>query len=331
MSDSMDTSDTSIAAPLPLSPMTFSQLLDRIYRLLRANLRLLVGIASVPTGAFFALYGVMAAILLMVGPQRLATMAPDAVLRFAIPAALIACVPVGAVFALYLAAACHAATRADAGVRATLGESYAAAWKHAGRYLLLLLLMYLVAFLPLLLLELAVFGGTGLFAFGKAQISPGLFALIPVAFLLYLAAYVYGVVMAMRLSLAFPASVVEGLTARAALKRSGQLTQGAKGRIFLVLLVVYACTYVLFLALFAVGALCCGIVWLVVMLTHLLLPLAVSLIGAGVLGVGMVCVLFLMMALSWAALTTALAVLYHEQRRRKDGILPAPQPGGESA
>src|ERR1035437_10255024 len=95
----------------------------------------------------------------------------------------------------------------------------------------------------MLVIELVMFGGMGILSANNAEPNPALFLLIPLIALLFIGAMVYGVIIAMRLSLAFPAALAEGLTAVAALRRSGQLTKGAKGRIFLVLLVVYALGY----------------------------------------------------------------------------------------
>jgi membrane-anchored glycerophosphoryl diester phosphodiesterase (GDPDase) len=51
---------------------------------------------------------------------------------------------------------------------------------------------------------------------------------------------VYGVVAYIRNSLAVPASVMEGLQVRGAMRRSKQLVAGRKGRIFLLLLLLFA-------------------------------------------------------------------------------------------
>jgi uncharacterized membrane protein len=109
-----------------------------------------------------------------------------------------------------------------------------------------------------------------------------------------------------------------------------KLTKGAKGRIFLVLLVIYAVTYavniLLLMIFFVVGAVGAG----AAILAHVAQgsPAFFILIGLAVLGYLLVlvaCSLF-----SYAAYTTALAVIYNDQRLRKDGPLLAtatPQPG----
>ena len=57
---------------------------------------------------------------------------------------------------------------------------------------------------------------------------------------LFIAAVVYGVFMWLRYSLAMPACVVEGLTAWEAIKRSIELSEGSRGRIFVLWLLIYA-------------------------------------------------------------------------------------------
>jgi membrane-anchored glycerophosphoryl diester phosphodiesterase (GDPDase) len=149
--------------------------------------------------------------------------------------------------------------------------------------------------------------------------------------LLFLAASVYGVIVALRLSLAFPASIAEGLPAWAAIRRSNRLTQGAKLRIFLVLLVIYALAYaaemvggIVLLVVFGIGALAAAAL-------HVALASAAGVI---LCGLGAICALgffFLWIALIWSAFSTSFAVLYHDQRLRTEGALPAPVTVGEPA
>ncbi len=63
------------------------------------------------------------------------------------------------------------------------------------------------------------------------------FLISSIAFLFLLcAALVYGIIMSLRYSLAVPACTVENLTARAAIRRSIQLSKGSRGRIFMLAL-----------------------------------------------------------------------------------------------
>jgi hypothetical protein len=234
----------------------------------------------------------------------------------------------GVVFALYFAAANYAATQADRGSSVSLSESYSFAWARAGRHLWLLFLSYVLTFLPALVIELAMFGGFSLLSLGKPDAHPAAFLLILLGVLLYFASFVYAVLIGLRISLAFPACVVEGLPALAALKRSSHLTQGAKGRIFLVLMVVYAilCAAIMVLEFVVMFLFAIGFLLISFLQIHLSPPSSYIAIGCGILCA--LVAMFLYTALSWAILTSSLVVLYRDQRLRRDSHLPIPiQPG----
>jgi hypothetical protein len=310
-------------------PATIGQILDRTFQLIRANLRLFVGIAGVPVAANVAVYAAMAAMaFIVIIPQFRSHPDPAAILRIFFPAMMAVTIPLLAIFAIYMAAACQAATQANLGVRVTFREAYDVACRRAVRYVWLLLLAYLIVEGPIFLLGGALSLPAWLMGFNKSSPSPFLFVLIPLVFIFYIAATVYAVLMALRLSLAFPASVVEGLDAWPAIKRSNRLTRGAKGRIFVVFLAIYVACYVFTLVAFAVFALLSSLVMLAAAAMHVHLA---SPLGYAAIGIAAVCALaglFLYMALSWAAITTALSVLYHDQRLRNDVPPPAlPAPG----
>jgi len=306
--------------PAITGPRTFGEILDRAFQLLRRNWRLFCAIGTVPGCVFLAVYVVFLGGLGLLGffahpgqPQD-----PALMFRFLGPMMLIVALPVLAVFSLYIAAACHAATQADTGSKATFRQSYALAWAHAGRHILLLLWIYARAFLPALVIAAVLFGGAFVLRSFKLT-GPGFFLAAPLAFVAYLAAYIYGFVVAMRLSLAFPACVVEGLTAGQAIRRSSVLTRGAKGRIFLMLLVIYVISYAALMVCYLVSLVFGGIgIFAVSILGVQPSPVFVW-IGVGLLAVCVVGIIFLFMTLTWGAMTTALAVIYHDQRVRIEG------------
>jgi hypothetical protein len=310
--------------------MTFGQIFDRTFRLMRNHLRLFLGIAAVPAGAFFLIFALVFAVAFAPIIAQLPKQPdPTAFSHTFIPLIFLMSLLNGIVFALYLAASIHAAIQVDWGEIITFREAYGTAWKRGWRYLWLLFLAYLIAFLPALVTELAMIVPMGLFAMGKSGPATTLVYMIPLEMLLFFAAIVYGIIIAMRLSLAFPASLAENLTAWAAIRRSGQLTQGAKGRIFLILLLIYALGYaaemvgcMVLMAIFGIGA-------LAAMALHVKLASVVGIIGIVLLVLCVFAFIFLWMMLLWSAFTTALAVLYHDQRVRKDGLLPAPSQAGE--
>jgi hypothetical protein len=320
--------------------MTFGQILDRIYRITRANFRSLLAIAFVPS--FVSILFILGLEALFFLPLIRQLPNPPSHESFAqlsqflnpaimFPAFLLITILNGALMALYFAAAIHAATQADRGFTPSFSESWQFGWSRMGRYLWLMLLIYAVAFLPAVVIELAFFGAASLLSLGKAAPNPAVFLLIPLGMLLFLAAFVYAIVMGLRLSLAFPASVVEGLSARAALKRSGHLTQGAKGRIFLVFLVEYAILYAVMMVsewvIILLGLL--GYMAWSALQIHLSPPWSYIAIGFGL--VLAMLALSLYSALTWVGMSSSLAVLYHDQRLRTDRPLPAPIPPGAIA
>lgn len=317
------------SAPAHPFPMTFGQLFDRTYRLMRANLRLFLGIAAVPSSAIFVVFAAITGIFFVtLAPQISGGVAPPPTMPLCLLGVFIGAfyLILPLVYALYMPAASYAATQADRGATVTLCEAYAVGWRRFGRHLWLMILCLLYILVPVLACLLVVGLGAILMHFAMAGNSGPLvsFLLIPLGMLLYLALAVYSVLIMLRFSLAYPACVVEQLPAWASLQRSAQLTKGAKGRIFLVLLVVYALTYavsmVCMVVFFAVGAL----VALVAVLAQVTpgSPAFVPLICLAALGVLVVMIITCMF--SYAAFTTALAVLYHDQRLRTDGHLSAP-------
>jgi hypothetical protein len=165
----------------------------------------------------------------------------------------------------------------------------------------------------------------------KTQPNPFLIALFPLESALQMAVLVAGFIVALRFSLAFPASVIEDLTAWQAIKRSGILTRGAKGRIFLVLLVIYAATYLAILLLMCGAAVVGAIGFFVWSGMHLHLSTPAIWILAVLAGVAFLSLMVLFMACAWAGYTTALAVLYNDQRMRIDGAPPTIAPNGVPA
>ena len=320
----------STSAPLPPGALTFGQILDHIYRLMRAHWKLFFGIASVPAAAIFlftvAVVSFEAKIFrtLMAGNHLSPSTFPPyfiAIFLIGEPLLLLVC-------ALYLPAAIHAAVQADRGGTGTFREAYRAAWSHFGRYLWLLILWTLYLVVPIVVLVASIGIGT---AFARCTTlrrmprSPASrSSLFRSIVLIYLCVIAYSILISLRFALAFPASMEENLTARAALRRSAQLTRGSKGRIFLVILVVYAAVYAVQLACMLVLGVVASLVALGAMMAHVTFRLPHS-SPSSVLGVlGYVLTIVAIVLLIYSALTTALAVLYHDQRRRKESTSPAP-------
>ncbi|MGO8760014.1 MAG: hypothetical protein ACLQG3_18000 [Terracidiphilus sp.] len=315
----------SLTAP-PNRPPSFGQALDRVYRLVRANLGPFIGIGSLPAGVMIVLYlAMIAGMLAIVQPWH----PPN---RAAIPGEMVfffAALPVVyllllLVFALYQPAAIAGALDADAGTKVTVRGAWAVALRKAGRYIWLMILTCLIVAGPAILLGVIVAGGVGLaFATGKANFDSGTaFLLIPLAALLYMGVVVYSVIACLWVSLACPACVAEDLTARAAIARSFRLTRGAKGRLFLLLLVIYAISYVGILVIEMVLLFFGSLGALGFMLLHIpLKPWGFA--GIGVTGIVLLAALFVWMTVTWSAYFTSFAVVYRDQRLRAEAAAPA--------
>jgi hypothetical protein len=305
--------------------MTFGQILDRIFRLMRSQLKLFIAVSTVPAIATVLMMALFFAIAFIPIISQLPKQPdPEQMFHFLLPS-MIFIMPLSLViFALYLAASIHAAMQANLGITITFREAYRVAWKRIGRYLWLLFLAYIIAFLPMLVIELVMIVPMQLFAMGKSGPLTPLVYMIPLGMLLIIAALVYGVIMAIRLSLAFPASLGEDITACAALRRSGQLTQGAKGRIFLVLLVIYALGYAAeMVGILALGAVV-GIGALVMAACGVQMSSVTGILGIVLASLCFAAFLYLWTTLLWSAFSTSFAVLYHDQRLRKEVFLAVP-------
>jgi len=319
-----------------IPPMPFGYTLSRIYRILRDHSKLFLGLGAPPAVALALLYGVMFWVMFAslrplltkgVTPSEVAA-TQFAMMRIMAPSMLIAMVPILAVAAFYLGAAFFAANKIDSGIGTSVRESFGVGWRRLGRSLGLLLWVYFRAFGLALAVFAVGFGFSFLAAPGGSNQNPSpvLFAIFPLTMMLYFAAYVYGIIVALRMSLAFAASIEEGLTAREAIARSSRLTQGSKGRIFLLLLVVdligVACVFFLEIVaglVFAIGA-------IVIAAMHLRPTDPLFIVGAVIAGLFVACFFYVWIALLHGSLVVTLSVVYHDQRRRKDALLSVSLP-----
>jgi hypothetical protein len=309
-------------------PLTFGQILDRIFRLTRSHLRPFLAIGVFPIGVMFAIFAVFIGALYLGGVFVRPPTQPSiaAILWIAIPMDMLFIPIMFVMYGLYYGASTYAAVQADNNVDVTAGEAFRHAWGKLGRYIWLYVLRALIVAIPILVIALAVgVGGLilGLIPKGGNPNPAALFFLIPLVILFYLGAFVYAILMSLRLSLAFPACVQENITAMQAIKRSGVLTHGAKGRIFLVLLVIYAISYVAVMMLYAVALFAFAITALAgAGHASLTSPITIVLAVAGVLV--LLALVFLWSAALMAAYSIAFAVIYRDQYLRMQGPPPMP-------
>ena len=228
-----------------LRPMSLGEILDRTAQLYRTNFVLFAGIAAIYAGVLLVINLAQIGIQQLLLHLHLAKEMPLVTLVF-----VVLIVPVIFICA---GAAVAANNRAVAWVNldqpATIRGAYASILPRLGRYLWLMTIAAFVIYLPFVILFTCYFvflfvyaHPRGLFIQGGAHANPQatiVLLLVSVGFLiLALGASVYAVLMALRYSLALPASVLEDLPARKALRRSIDLSKGSRGRIFVLGLLI---------------------------------------------------------------------------------------------
>jgi hypothetical protein len=299
-----------------LHPQAFGQVLTRIWHLMRPQLRLFIAIGALPAGVAVGIYGVILGLVVLAIQfvHRPIGAAGVTMIVLACVAGAFGVAVVLFTMALYEPAASYAGLALDAGRTVTFREAYAVAWRKAGRYLWLLLLRQLIAVGPALVLAPFFFLlslGASL-AGGKG--APLLAAIgIMLLALLYLAAMVWAILVMIRLALAYPACILENLTAWEAVRRSNRLSQGGRLRIFLVGLVLYAITYAAVLVCELAFGIVAGLGIIPLMIFHLGQVWMIT--GAVLVGICLVCALLLVGLCMSSSYSVAFAILYREHAR----------------
>lgn len=229
-----------------LRPMSLGEILDRTAQLYRGNFVLFAGIFVPYAGCALVLGLVLLGIREWMRAAHLArTLLWLRVSLIGVEWLLIFMAAGAAV-----AATSRAVAWVHLGERATIRGAYQSILPRLGRYLGLMTVIFLVVWVPVGLLYLAFFGeaayfGVGFSAQAGAQHAPmdphkavvfGLVTLLIV--LLMIPAFVYAVLMGLRYALALPACVLEDLKTRKSLRRGIDLSKGARGRIFVLGLLV---------------------------------------------------------------------------------------------
>ncbi len=303
-----------------LHPLTLGEILDHTAQLYRSCFLVYFGIGVIPAGTvlvfaaaifvFFAWAGSDAAGGL---PAALAGIMPGLFLISAVLLAMPVCL--GAT-ALGWAAMCHAASRTFLGEKITIREAYRVAWKRGWRYVWLYALVALiVAGAPITVAIVAIPVAAGLAVLARQSAvgySAGAVA-GGVVFLFAAGLAVYAVWMLLRLCLAFPACVVEGMSTWNALKRAAALSEGTKGRMILLFLLGYALTWLLALG-FTIPI---GI--LLALVPGANNPQHAQMLGT-ILMFAWYGLWFAVQALTKPVYGIALTLFYYDQRIRKEGF-----------
>jgi hypothetical protein len=241
----------------PLRPSTLGEILDRTAQLYRSRFLLFLGISVIPTGVIVVLACIIGLVVAWWNAAGAGSVSEEAgyvlVAVFAIGVTLVALPVLLAVTALAMAAMSHAVSRVHLGQTTTIRDAYKSVWRRGWRYIWLYVLEGLMigaaplaAWIVLIFLiaggaVLARSAGTGGAASG-ALIGLLIFPVI-------IAVIAYVIWMLLRLSLAFPACVVEQIEAWPAIKRSSKLSHGTKGRIFVLYLLVAFLGWILSMAI----------------------------------------------------------------------------------
>ena len=217
-----------------LRPLSTGEILDRTFFLYRSNFWLYVGLASIAAGV-----NVLASIgrLSFIHFARIPATAPSAGLVGSL-FTLVGSLLYLAVYSVTHAATVSAVSSIYLGQQTSMGKALDDVKGHWFRYCLIAVWQGWSAFWVFSLLVVPVFTFTAVT--GLKNMS----GLIAVLIFPAIGGAVYGVVAYIRNSLAVPAAVIENLTVPDAMRRSKQLAAGTKGRIFLLLLLLFALTMV---------------------------------------------------------------------------------------
>jgi uncharacterized membrane protein len=326
----------------PLHPSTLGEILDRTAQLYRSRFLLFLGISVIPTGVVLALACIVALVVAWWSAAGAGAVSTEAgyvlVAVFAIAATLVALPVLLAATSLAMAAMSHAVSRVNLGETTTIRDAYKSVWPRGWRYVgLYLLLGLIIGGFPMAAWIVMIFLAIGTAALAKAAGAGSIIgALLGVgAVLIFIALIGYVFYMLLRLSLAFPACVVEQIGAWAAVKRSSILSKGTKGRIFVLFLLATVLSWLLSmgvtLPLTIVIALLPG------MSNPQHAPIAAIVIALISYGAA-----FAVQALIGPVYGIALVLFYYDQRIRMEGfdiewmmrqagMVPAPTPIPEAA
>lgn len=317
-----------MAASTP--PLTLGEILDRTVQIYRRNFLLLVGIAAPAAGLVVLVSG---SFVLFFSSQFLAianaqqtgktAATPDVaqqslLMGLAILLFLLIGFPIllGA-FAMALAALNRAAAEVLQGRAITIRASYGFAFRHFWRHVGVLFQQFLFAgiipyFVFAAVLIVGVIVGTLARKSGSDAVAGPLLAIAMI--LLVIALFVVCVLIWLRLSLAYPVCVAEDLKAWPSLKRSNFLSNGTRGRVFVMFLLVAVLSIVVTLMLSIPIDIVVGIFTRKSLASQGPPTTFFMLLQIANLAVGFLVRMFVM-----PIYTTALILFYTDQRTRMEG------------
>jgi hypothetical protein len=311
-------------------PMQSGAVVNRVIELLRKHFKMfvLIGLTPivveilliVPCAVFFA-YAAHAQGLDAAGTPTPAFSV--VMVQLMIPLAVV----LMAVFSLFETAASWAALRVDAGAEASARQAWQVAWQQPGRSAWLMVLRVVRYSGPMILGMLLMVLGTASVAaqHGDGETPALAFVLIPLAVVLMLGGMVLGLVLYVTDCLANSASVTENLTAWQSIRRSVELSRGARWRIFgaafllyLIAMAVMMLMEIVFAVVIAIG---------VGLSAVLHVGTGMGMLEIGVCGLIFVPVLLIAIAVMMVMQPLYQAVIYRDLRRLEPVKTSATHPG----
>jgi len=278
-----------------LRPLTLGELLDRTFSLYRSRFWLFCGIAAVAA----------AVELVAAGAGRILlhhyTKNPSTIVTGGLAVSYAARIIYFFIYCVTQAATCFAMSEVYLGRPASIGSSLRAvrgkwyAWIGIALWQTWSMMWAPVA----LMVPFFVLVGLRLVRDNAAMI-----ALMIVLGFGIIGAFVFGAIAYIRNSLAIPAKVVEGLSVRKAMRRSKMLSRGAKGRIFVLGLIIWALSMVAAIAAFPLGF----AIGMAPAANHILAEVSLLLVG------------FATESLVSPVLSIGLCLIYFDQRVRTEAF-----------
>jgi hypothetical protein len=296
-----------------LRPLKLGEILDRTAQLYRRNFLTFAGTAAAPTAITVVVIAGAGAAGAGLGrqvsptnPLGLPVLLLILLLLIGIPLILGAAV-------VSQAALTRAAVGAHMGQPLKILAALKSVWPHFWRYLGVLILQgIVVAGIPCVIVVglIALISGLGVFTSG----STVLVALIGFfTFVLFAAAVVYVVLSALRISMSLAVCVVEDKPAWGSVKRASSLSKGARGRIFVMFLLVWALSVALSMIGYIPTALIVGIAAAAGQGGRYA---AIAVVVGEIVNI---LINFAMQTLIMPVYVTALVLFYYDQRVRMEG------------
>jgi len=297
--------------PETLKPLTLGEILDRTVQLYRRNFLSFSGIAAVPSAVILL---VMIPVFVIVGFAAVAQKSNQSpsiatIVLLVLLCLVAAVVGIGATV-LSQAALVRAAIAANAGQKLPIREALASVRPRFWRYVGLLFLQGIwIGVIPGLIAGIAI---AVVFLLARAMGGGAAILAGFLSFFLGAAAFVIIVIRGLTYSLAMPACIAEEKPAWPSMQRSKQLSEGTRGRIFLMFLLIWALSIVVSM----IGYIPTAILAIVGAMSKNPAVTAILLVVGQVVNL---LVNFAMQVLITPVYMTALVLFYYDQRIRTEG------------